>query len=144
MHATRSLTLELLPDRFAVCRLAPDSPVPPRPAQASLWSVTCTAGELSIVLPEECAPPKWQAEKDWRCLQVAGPLAFELVGILASLLTPLAAAGISVFTLSTYDTDYILLPSRHLEQAIDALVTAGHTVRGYASPRSPTGERQER
>ncbi len=137
MHAERSLTLELLPDKFAVCRLAADSPVPPRPARFALWSLTYTADELSVVLPEECVHPEWQAEKGWCCLQVAGPLAFDLVGILASLLVPLTAAGISVFTLSTYDTDYILLPSRHLEQAIAALVAAGHTVRGYTGPGNP-------
>jgi hypothetical protein len=69
-----------------------------------------------------------KAEKDWRCLQVVGPLDFALTGILASLLIPLAEAGVSMFAISTFDTDYLLIKETTLEVAITALRNAGHYV----------------
>jgi hypothetical protein len=122
------LTLHVLPERLAVCRLAPDAPVPEPPASAGFWSVTRTGEELSIVLPEDKVQAGWEAETGWRCLQVEGPLDFGLTGILASLATPLAEAGMSIFALSTYDTDYVLVKEDDLERARRALVASGHQV----------------
>jgi hypothetical protein len=123
-----SLTLSVLPERLAVCRLAPDAPVPERLARARFWSVTRTDEELSIVLPEELVSADWQAETGWRCLKVLGPLDFSLTGILASLAGSLAEAGVSIFAMSTYDTDYILVKEGDLEQAERALLARGHIV----------------
>ena len=123
----KSLTLHLLPGRFAVCRLPPDAPLP-EARSPGLWSATRTADELSIVLPEEERRPEWQAETGWRCLQVAGPLDFALTGILASLATPLAEANVSLFAVSTYDTDYVLVRNDLLGRAREALEAAGHRV----------------
>ena len=92
--------------------------------------MTRTEDELSLVVPEEKVPEVWKAERGWRCLKVEGPLDFGLTGILASLANPLADAGISIFALSTYDTDLILVPERELEQARGALEGAGHLVVG--------------
>jgi hypothetical protein len=118
----------VLPERLAVCRLAPDEPVPERLARAQFWSVTRTDEELSIVLPEELVPADWQAETGWRCLKVLGPLDFSLVGVLAFLAGSLAEAGVSIFAISTYDTDYILVKEGDLEQAKRSLAARGYTV----------------
>lgn len=118
----------MLPGRLAVCRLPPDAAVPECPPQARFWSVARTAEELSIILPEENIPAGWQAERGWRCLKVQGPLDFSLTGILASLTAPLAEAKVSILTLSTYETDYILVRDSDLEKAKRALRASGHTM----------------
>jgi hypothetical protein len=123
------LTLLLMPGLHAVSRLASDDPLPTW-AAGEFLSVTRTADELSVVCREEAVPQGVQCERGWRCLRVAGTLEFALVGILASLLVPLAEAGVSVFAASTFDTDYILVPQMALVQAIAALRAAGHVVQG--------------
>lgn len=125
---TRRLRLKLLAERFAVCRLPPDAPIPPRPSVCGLWSVTITDRELSVVLPEAAAPAGQPAERGWRALEVAGPLDFSLTGVMASLSAPLAAAGVSLFVVSTYDTDYVLVRDPDLARAQEALQKAGHEV----------------
>jgi hypothetical protein len=119
------LPLTILPGRLAVCRLAPDAAVPSW-VNGPLTAITRTPEELSIVCAQERVPPGIQAEAGWRALKVAGPLDFGLTGILASLAGPLAAAGISIFALSTYDTDYLLVKEENLEQAERTLRAAGH------------------
>lgn len=122
------LTLNLAPERFTVCRLAPDAPVPALPLRASLVSLTLTPEEVSLVVPEEFAPAGAATEGGWRALRVAGVLDFSLTGVLASLATPLAQAEVSIFAVSTYDTDYLLVRESSLEQALSALHGAGHTI----------------
>ena len=122
------LTLTLAPERFAVCRLAPDAPVPPLPLGASLVALTLTPDELSLVTPEDAAPEGAKVEAGWRALRVAGPLDFSLTGVLASLAAPLAQAGIAIFVVSTYDTDYLLVRESTLDAALAALLAAGHTL----------------
>lgn len=124
-----SLTLSILPGRLAVCRLPPGAPLPGRPASTRFWSVTRTDEELSLVLPEEAAPAGGVVEPGWRCLKVRGPLDFSLTGILASLAGPLAEAGVPIFALSTYDTDYILVKENNLEKTRQVLTANGHTIR---------------
>ena len=124
-----NLTLQVLLDRLAICHLSPDEPVPQRPEGARFWSVTCTNKETSVVLPERSVPAQWVAEKGWRCLKVIGPLDFDLAGVLASLAVPLAEAGVSIFAISTYDTDYVLVREDDLEEAKRALREWGHSVR---------------
>lgn len=87
-----------------------------------------TADELSIVCRESQVPEGIKAQKGWHCLKVAGKLPFELTGVLASVAAPLAAAGIPIFALATYDTDYVLIPAERTEATIEALRHAGHTV----------------
>ncbi|HWN43228.1 MAG TPA: ACT domain-containing protein [Thermoanaerobaculia bacterium] len=128
------LSLTLLPDRLAVCRLNAGSPLPEPPAAvpggSSLWSVTRTTQEISVVLPEKEALPEWKVEPGWRGFQVAGPLAFGLTGVVSSLTQPLAEAGVPVFVISTFDTDYLLVKEADLDRAREALAGAGHQVRG--------------
>ncbi len=122
------MPLTLLPEPMAVCRLPADAPVPAGLLDAGFCSVTRTAEELSIVLPADRARAGWKTETGWRMLQVAGPLDFELTGIVAGLTTPLAEAGLPVFVVSTFDTDYLLVRSDRLDAAIEALREAGHVV----------------
>ena len=124
----RALTLTLLPGHLAACRLGPDEPVPTWAGDGPLLSITRTEHELSIVCAAERVPAEVRCERGFRCLEVRGPLAFAETGILASLVTPLAEAGISIFALSTYDSDYLLVPAADLDRALAALAAAGHRV----------------
>ncbi len=123
------LPLRVLEGRYVVCRLAPASPLPDPPAAAALWSVTRTSDELSVVCEEQVAPEADQVEGPFAALMVEGPLDFSLVGILASLSATLAERKVSIFALSTYDTDYVLVPVADLERSTQALEEAGHRVR---------------
>ena len=122
------LTLRQMPYRLGVCRMESTEPIPEWIGDGAFVSITRTADEISIVCDESRIPPDITAEKNWRCLSVEGPLPFEAVGVLASLATPLAERGISIFVISTYDTDHILVKDDDLERAIDALTACGHTV----------------
>lgn len=124
----RRLELSLLPGHFAVCRLDPGASIPPRALQGGFFSATRTADELSIVCEQPLVPPGTRHERGWRLFKVHGPFDFSQVGVLASLVGPLAEAGISLFTVSTFDTDYLLVASDNVEAAIAALVKAGHRV----------------
>lgn len=123
-----TVQLDLLAGEFAVCRFPADAESPPVPGSTSLYSVTRTAAELSVVCAAADAPTGGEVEAGWRAFGVRGPLAFELTGILAGLAQPLAAAGVSIFALSTYDTDYLLVRNNQLHAAVDALTGNGHTV----------------
>lgn len=117
----KSLRLTLLPEIFAVARLDPAAARPAWLDEASLFSITRTPAELSILCPEPLIPTGVVAEKGFRCFRVEGPLAFSEVGILASLAGPLAEAGVSIFVISTFDTDYLLVPADDLSLAEAAL-----------------------
>ena len=122
-------TLSLLPDTLTICRLTPDAPIPHWALTGGFFSVTRTADELSIVCPQSNVPPAIQCDRDWRCLKVEGPLDLSLIGILASLTVPLARMGICIFVVSTYDTDYVLVKEKRLEEAVLVLSQEGHHVR---------------
>ena len=126
MSQTRRL--RLLGMRLAVCRLAPDAEIPESLYKEPFYSLTRTDDELSLVCLESSAPQRGQIEHGWRCLAVAGPLEFSEAGVLAALTQPLAEAGISIFAISTYDTDYLLVKEERLEEAIRSLQAAGHEV----------------
>lgn len=120
--------LVLLKDAFAVCRLAPDAPFPAWAAGGPFVSITRTTEELSVVCRQDAVPEGVRCEAGWRCLRVEGTFDFSLVGVLASLLGPLADASVSILVLSTFDTDYLLVKEEKLETAIEALRLPGHTV----------------
>jgi hypothetical protein len=126
----KNLDISVLPEPFAVCRLGPDGAVPDWLPRSRFWSVTRTDEELSIVLPEMQAPEGWETERGWRCLKVQGPLDLNLTGILARLSAPLAEAQISIFTISTFDTDHIFVRHQDLEKAREVLTAYGHNVSG--------------
>src|SRR5260370_17911510 len=122
------LSLTLLPDALAICRLDAQAPLPQWAIAAPWWSITRTPDELSVVCAESCVPAGISASRGWRAVRFAGPLPLDQTGILASVTGPLAAAHISVFALGTYDTDYFLIPEPQPMPAIDALERAGHSV----------------
>lgn len=145
----RSLSLRLLPGSIAICRFAPDSPWPEWATSAPFAAVTRTADELSVVVTQDRVPdavlasaaadstgdgavdpPRYgpRCQRDFRALVVAGTLEFELVGILSGMASPLAGAGISIFAISTHDTDYILVRQRDLERALTTLRGAGYAI----------------
>jgi hypothetical protein len=90
--------------------------------------VTTTADEVSIVCPYGLTPDGGQTDHGWRLLTVRGPLEFTLTGIMAALAGVLAAAGVSLFAMSTFDTDHVLVKSAELDRAITALTEAGHEI----------------
>ncbi len=126
--ATRHLELSLLPESFAISRLAADSPIPLWATQGPFYSVTRTGDELSIVTELSRVPVGIQSQPGWRALRVHGPFVLSEIGVLAALATPLAEAKISLFAISSFDTDYLLVASETLPAAIAALERAGHTI----------------
>jgi hypothetical protein len=113
-----------------VCRLAPGDEIPQWALSGGGFvSMTRTYNELSLVCAESIVPPGIQCEPGWRILKIEGPLDFTLTGILASVAQPLAEAAVSIFTISTYDTDYVMVKEQDLEKAVRALAAAGHQVK---------------
>jgi len=123
----RTFQLDVLPGSFCVCRLDPNSPLPDW-ATGEVVSLTRTIDELSVVCAETNVPQDVTCEAGWRCLRVLGPLDFSLVGVIASLTSTLAASGISVFVISTFNTDLLMVKEAGLDTAITALRSAGHEV----------------
>ena len=117
------LTLTPLPQELAICRLAPTDPIPDW-ATGDFVSITRTRDELSIVCNEP--PEDVRAECGWRSLRVKGPMSFDMIGVIAGIAARLAMADLTIFVISTFDTDYILV--RDLPRAIDALRKADYTV----------------
>lgn len=131
-HRRAGMRLTTLPGRFAVCRLAADAALPSW-AIGSLVSITRTNRELSVVCAADGVPDGVRVESGWRAIEIGGPLSLEMVGVIASVAAPLARAGIPVFVISTYDTDYLLVKDERLESAKVVLVDGGHLVDGRSS-----------
>ena len=120
-----SLTLLALPGLYAVCRLPADAPWPTW-AKGDLVSISRTADELSVVCAADCLSAEVRREEGWRCLRVDGVFDFSVVGVLASLTAPLAEAGVSVFAVSTFDTDYLLVKEVDFDRSCSVLRLHGH------------------
>jgi hypothetical protein len=129
-RSVRGRSFTLLPERFCIQRLPADAPLDLlRFLGASWYSITRTQDELSIVAPEHVDVGAAEREPGWSCLQLEGPLDLGMVGVLAGILRVLADAGVSIFSVSTFDTDYVLLRSVDLERALGALRAAGALVK---------------
>ena len=124
------MRLRVLEADLGICRLAPEEAIPPWAIAQAWWSITKTADELSVVVPLASVPPGVPSTGPWRAFQVEGPLEHDLVGVLASIAGPLAAGGVGIFAISTFDTDYVLIPAERLVATTDALGRAGHEVTG--------------
>jgi chitin disaccharide deacetylase len=120
--------LLLLPERYAICSLREGHAWTPPSGDCAFLSVTQTKQGFSVVCQERYAPRAAHTDQGWRCLEVQGPLDLSLVGVLAGLSTPLAQEGISLFAVSTFDTDYLLVREASLQAAVAALRTGGHHV----------------
>ncbi|MBX4261975.1 ACT domain-containing protein [Clostridium estertheticum] len=115
------LTMKLLNEKFSVCRLNKNEQIPEWVKNSSFYSISKTSDELSIVCSQDIIPSNIKCEKDWRILKVEGPLDFSLIGIISSISTILALKRISIFAVSTYDTDYILVKNKDIDNTILAL-----------------------
>ena len=122
------LTMKLLKEKCGICRLDKTEVIPEWATNSDFFSITKTSDELSIVCYQENIPNDIKCEKDWRILEVEGPLDFSLIGILASISTILSQSGISIFAISTYDTDYILIKEKDIANAIQSLVKERYDV----------------
>lgn len=127
----RTLVLDVVPGEYVVARLPAGAGVPGgllEDAADEFVSITRTAGEISIVCPAALLPEGIRSESGWRLLSVRGPMPFTLTGIVATLSSELAAAGVALFSMSTFDTDHVLVKGSELARAIAALRGAGHEV----------------
>lgn len=125
---TAKFPLRLLPGELSVCRLGPGDPAPAWADGAPFSCVMRTPEELSIVCAAGRVPSNVKHEAGWRAFQLVGPVPFTTTGVVSGLTAPLAAAGVGVFILSTFDTDYLLVKGANLEKARAALLSAGFTV----------------
>ena len=124
------MKLIILDSTFSIVKLLPTEIIPSWATTCDVFSITRTNEELSIVCPSECLPMNEElkeVENDWKCIKVEGVLDFGLTGILASLANPLAENKISIFAISTFNTDYLLVKSHSLEKARLVLENEGHS-----------------
>jgi hypothetical protein len=126
MAPSHRLTICKFEGTFAVYRLPVGSPVPAFVSDDGFCSVTRTADELSVVCPESAVPEGARCERDWVGFRIVGMIPFSETGVLAALVLPLADAGVSVFALSTFDTDYVFVKSADEERSRVAWLSAGH------------------
>jgi hypothetical protein len=122
----RHLKFHRLPRPYAVVRLQPDVSVPEWAQKGDFTSITRSQEELSIVCPAEALPGHVHSPQRWICLKLQGPFPFSITGVLLSFIEPLSNNGIPIFTISTYDTDYVLIQDEFAARAISALQQAGH------------------
>lgn len=115
------LSLSIIKENFAVCRLNADDNIPDWAVKGSFYSLTKTIDELSIVCPEKDVPDFIKSDRNWRVIKIEGELDFSETGILASIAVPLAESNISIFTISTFNTDYVMVKKENLEKALEVL-----------------------
>lgn len=125
-----TLTLTVLHENFTIHRLAKHSDIPSSVFSAPIYFIAKTFDEVSIVLPDNIIIESDTSEPDWRALKVVGPLDFTLTGVLSNIATVLARKKISIFALSTFDTDYILVKKDTLPAALAALKSNDYQVIG--------------
>jgi hypothetical protein len=122
------LKFRQLPGPYAIVRLAADSPVPAWATRGDFTSITHTTDELSIVCPTAKLPPDVRSPHRWICLKLEGPFPFSQTGVLLSFIEPLSRNEIPIFAISTYDTDYVLIPEEFVGRALESLRQAGHAL----------------
>ena len=124
-----TLRLALLAERVALCRFAPDAAVPAWTDGARQFlTISRTPTELSVVADERVVPSDVDAQRGYHVLRVEGPLPLDLIGVFAALASPLADAGIPIFPIATFDTDYLLIRDADIARAVATLRTAGHLI----------------
>lgn len=121
------MKLIVLDGTYTIAKLPSDAALPAWAGNGPLFSITRTEDELSVVCLESQVPTWVRKEGGWRSLRVAGTIDFAEVGVLASLASPLAEAGIGLFVISTFDTDYLLVKEADWERTREVLIMAGHS-----------------
>lgn len=122
------MNIKVLEENYVVCRLDNEEVVPKWVNSKKFTSITRTEDELSIVCEDKNIPQEMKVERTWRILKIEGPLDFSLIGILADISSILANEKISIFAISTFDTDYILVKEEDLEKSISTLMNNGHYI----------------
>jgi uncharacterized protein len=125
--------LTVLGERLSICRLNAGEEIPAWATGGPFFSVTRTRDELSVVCPEDVVPESISREWGWCALRLEGPFDLSMVGVLASVASPLAEAGASIFAVSTFDTDYVLVREEQLDLAVDTLRASGHRVGDHSA-----------
>lgn len=123
---TNQIRLRMLPGRYAVAHLAPDTSLPDWFDGPGFTAMARAEDELTLICLGERVPDNITAERGWSCLRSVGPFAFDAVGIVRDLVTPLSDNGIGVFVCCTFDGEHLLLPSAQEQQARAQLEAAGH------------------
>lgn len=121
-------TLAILPDRFTIHSLPVDSPIPPEVLGAAIYFIGKTRDELSVVVADSVTLDSDESDPGWRVMEVLGPLQLSMVGIMARIGSVLANAKVSIFVVSTFETDYFLVKEYDLLKAREALVKDGYKV----------------
>ena len=124
----RQLQLSLLKDKYGICTLPNTAPIPDWALTQSLASITRTEKELTIVCRLEILPSQYQSDLKWRCFKIDGSFDLNQIGVISSISSPLAHAGISIYVISTYDTDYFLIQEQNLEKTISVISSSGHYI----------------
>lgn len=126
----RKFRLHVLPGLYTILQLQNDSGLHDYLSLQPFFSITRSGAEISVVCRQDDVPTglDGKVSTDWRALEVAGPLQFDETAVLSTLLHPLAIAGISVFTVSTYNTDYIFVRKSAIALTIETLQNSGHEI----------------
>jgi uncharacterized protein len=128
MTGQRRLDIVLVPGTYALCRLAASSAVPAWGTGGVFWTVSGTSDEVSVLCEQGRVPGGVRAERDFALLRLAGLIPVTETGVIAAVAAPLAATGISLVPIATFDTDYFLVRQGDLARAVSVLRAAGHTV----------------
>lgn len=120
--------LHLLDESFSIHRLAPGAEIPAAVLRCTFHWIGRTDEETSIVCPSSVTMAGARTEPGWSCIKVVGPIDFTVTGLLADLSRVLAEAGIGIFALSTFDTDYLLVRSSRIEEAVTVLGRGGYGI----------------
>lgn len=123
-----SYQFKILKELYSVCRLDFDAEIPPWDVKSGFYSITRTDDELSILCPQENVPPNVKCEGGWKILKIDSILDFSMVGVISQISTLLAQNSISIFVISTFDTDYICVKEENLDETIKLLEKAGNTI----------------
>ena len=126
----RTLDLEIEPWELAVCGLDEGAAIPEWATRGAFHAVVRSPGEVTIVCDAALVPAGVKSQKGWRCFGLVGPIPFTETGVIASIAVPLAEAGVGIFVISTFDTDYVLVPGARFDDARRVLGAAGHRIRG--------------
>nr|WP_136249582.1 ACT domain-containing protein [Ningiella ruwaisensis] len=121
-------TLQVLKDTFAIHSLDVDESIPTKVLACDFYFIGKTADELSLVVPQKISIDAQETDYDWRVLEVLGPLSLSMVGIMAEIGNVLAKAKVSIFVVSTFETDYFMVKQDTLDKAIEALIKAGYKI----------------
>lgn len=126
----KTLDLEIEPWELAVCGLAEGTTAPEWATRGAFHALVHSPGEVTVVCDAALVPAGVKSQKGWRCFGLRGPIPFTETGVIASIAVPLAEAGVGIFVISTFDTDYVLVPGARLDDARRTLAAAGHRVLG--------------